>query len=220
MTAEPKSFQISKAIHQYLLEHGGAPDPIGQALIDETRKLGRYSIMQIAPEQGAFMHLLAGLMGARKAIEIGTFTGFSALCLARGMGEGSHLICCDTSEEWTSVGKTYWEKAGVADRIELRIGPGIETLRSIEEDKSFDLAFIDADKSSYIEYAEELLRLVRPGGLLLVDNVLWFGTVADPENNEENTLHIRRFNEWASAHPRFENVMLPIGDGLSLLRIR
>jgi caffeoyl-CoA O-methyltransferase len=102
----------------------------------------------------------------------------------------------------------------------LRIGPAIETLRSIKEDESFDLAFIDADKSSYIEYAEELLRLVRPGGLILVDNVLWFGAVVDPENNEDSTLHIRRFNDWASAHPRCENVMLPIGDGLSLIRVR
>lgn len=220
MTADPKSFQLSKAIHQYILEHGGAPDPIGQALIDETQKLGGISLMQIAPEQGAFMHLLAGLIGARKAIEIGTFTGFSALCLARGMGEGSKLICCDTSEEWTSVGRMFWEKAGVADRIDLRLGPGIETLRSIEEDESFDLAFIDADKSSYIEYAEELLRLIRPGGLILVDNVLWFGAVVDPENNQESTLHIRRFNDWASAHPRCENVMLPIGDGLTLIRVR
>lgn len=220
MTAEPKSFQISKTIHHYLLEHGGAPDPIGQRLIDETGKLGDISIMQIAPEQGAFMQLLAELMGARKAIEVGTFTGFSALCLARGMGEGSQLICCDTSEEWTSVGRPYWEEARVADRIELRIGPAIETLRAIRENESFDLAFIDADKPSYVAYGEELLRLVRPGGLILVDNVLWFGTVADPDNNDERTLQIRAFNDWANAHPRCENVMLPVGDGLTLIRVR
>lgn len=148
-----------------------------------------------------------------------TFTGFSALCIARGMGEGSELICCDTSEEWTSLGVPFWEEAGVADRIDLRIAPAIETLRSIEDDGGFDLAFIDADKSSYIAYAEELLRLVRPGGLILVDNVLWFGAVADLEINDERILEIRAFNEWAKAHPRCQNVMLPIGDGLTLIRV-
>jgi len=192
---------------------------VGQALIEETRKLGGISIMQIAPEQGAFISLLASAIGARRAIEVGTFTGFSALCIARGMGEGSQLICCDTSEEWTSLGRPFWEEAGVADRIDLRIAPAIETLRGIAEDGAFDLAFIDADKSSYIAYAEELLRLVRPGGLILVDNVLWFGAVADPDKNDERTLEIRAFNEWATAHPRCQNVMMPIGDGLTLIRV-
>ena len=201
------------------MEHGGAPDAVGQALIEATRELGGISIMQIAPEQGAFMQLLAGVIGARRAIEVGTFTGFSALCLARGMGKGSQLICCDISEEWTDVGRRFWQEAGVADRIELRIGTAIETLRAIREDGSFDLAFIDADKSSYIDYGEELLRLVRPGGLILVDNVLWFGSVADPDNQEERTLEIRAFNDWAHEDPRCENVMLPIGDGLTLLRV-
>ncbi|MDE0884875.1 MAG: class I SAM-dependent methyltransferase [Myxococcota bacterium] len=219
MGSEPKSFQLSESIHRYLLENGGAPDSVGQALIERTRELGRISIMQIAPEQGAFISLLASAIGARRAIEVGTFTGFSALCIARGMGEGGELICCDTSEEWTSLGRPFWEEAGVADRIDLRIAPAIETLRSIEEDAGFDLAFIDADKSSYIAYAEELLRLIRPGGLILVDNVLWFGAVADPEINDERTLQIRAFNEWATAHPRCQNVMLPIGDGLTLIRV-
>ncbi len=219
MDSEPKSFQLSESVHRYLLEHGGAPDPVGQALIEETRKLGGISIMQIAPEQGAFISLLASAIGARRAIEVGTFTGFSALCIARGMGEGSQLICCDTSEEWTSLGRPFWEEAGVADRIDLRIAPAIETLRGIAEDGAFDLAFIDADKSSYIAYAEELLRLVRPGGLILVDNVLWFGAVADPDKNDERTLEIRAFNEWATAHPRCQNVMMPIGDGLTLIRV-
>jgi caffeoyl-CoA O-methyltransferase len=219
MGSEPKSFQLSESIHRYLLENGGAPDPVGQALIERTRELGRISIMQIAPEQGAFISLLASAIGARRAIEVGTFTGFSALCIARGMGEGGELICCDTSEEWTSLGRPFWEEAGVADRIDLRIAPAIETLRSIEEDAGFDLAFIDADKSSYIAYAEELLRLIRPGGLILVDNVLWFGAVADPEINDERTLQSRAFNDWATAHPRCQNVMLPIGDGLTLIRV-
>ena len=220
MTTEPKSFYLSREVHQYLLDHGGAADPIGQRLIEETRKMGGISMMQVAPEQGAFMQLLATLLGAKKAIEVGTFTGFSALCLARGMGEGSHLICCDTSEEWTRVGQPYWEEAGVSDRIDLRIGPAIETLQAIPEDQGFDLAFVDADKSSYVAYGRELLRLVRPGGLIMVDNVLWSGAVVDPDNHEDNTQHIRAFNDWATGEVRCENVMIPVGDGLTLIRVR
>jgi len=218
--SDPKSFHVSAAIHAYLLDHGGRPDAIGQALIEETRRLGGISMMQIAPEQGAFMTLLARLIGARRAIEVGTFTGFSALCVARGLPADGQLICCDTSDEWTRVGRPYWEQAGVAGRIDLRIAPAIETLRSIHDDGAFDLAFIDADKPSYRAYAEELLRLVRPGGLILVDNVLWLGTVVDPTVEGESVEAIRAFNDWAASDPRVECVMLPISDGLTLLRVR
>jgi caffeoyl-CoA O-methyltransferase len=217
---QPKSFHISRAIHDYLLEHGGRPDAIGAALIEETQALGGVSIMQIAPEQGAFMGLLARAIGARRAIEVGTFTGFSALCLARALPEDGQLICCDVSDEWTRVGRRFWEKAGVADRIDLRIAPAVETLRAIREDGCFDLGFIDADKPSYRAYAEELIRLIRPGGLILVDNVLWQGTVVDPAAEGENVEAIRAFNDWAAADPRVECVMLAISDGLTLLRVR
>lgn len=220
MGDQPKSFHISRAIHDYLLEHGGRPDAIGAALIEETQALGGVSIMQIAPEQGAFMGLLARAIGARRAIEVGTFTGFSALCLARALPEDGQLICCDVSDEWTRVGRRFWEKAGVADRIDLRIAPAVETLRAIREDGCFDLGFIDADKPSYRAYAEELIRLIRPGGLILVDNVLWQGTVVDPAAEGENVEAIRAFNDWAAADPRVECVMLAISDGLTLLRVR
>jgi caffeoyl-CoA O-methyltransferase len=215
-----KSFNVSPQIHAYLVEHGSRPDAIQQALIDETRELGGVSMMQIAPEQGAFMTLLTRLMGARRAIEVGTFTGYSALCVARGLPEDGELICCDVSDEWTNVGRPYWEKAGVSDRIDLRIGPAIDTLRGLEDDDGYDIAFIDADKTGYRDYAEELIRLVRPGGLILVDNVLWHGSVIDPEASGDDVEAIRAFNDWATGDERVDDVMLAISDGLSLLRIR
>jgi caffeoyl-CoA O-methyltransferase len=215
-----KAFNVSPEIHAYLIEHGSRPDAIGQELIDTTRELGGISIMQIAPEQGAFMTLLTRLLGARRAIEVGTFTGYSALCVARGLPDDGELVCCDVSEEWTNIGKPYWERAGVADKIDLRIGPAIDTLRSLSEDDGYDIAFIDADKTGYREYAEELIRLVHPGGLILVDNVLWMGTVIDPDVNDEQVEAIRTFNDWATADERVEDVMLAISDGLTLLRVR
>ncbi|MCS5637214.1 MAG: class I SAM-dependent methyltransferase, partial [Myxococcota bacterium] len=166
--------------------------------------------------------LLVRIMGARKIIEVGTFTGFSALCLARGLPEDGELICCDVSDEWTRIGRSYWERAGVAQRIDLRIAPALETLRALaeQETRGFDLAFIDADKTNYRPYCEELAGLVRPNGLIVVDNVLWGGAVVDEANQAENTLAIRAFNTWASSDERFEPVMLPISDGLTLLRVR
>lgn len=220
MSDAPKSFHLSTAIHEYLLDHGGRADEIAQGLIDETRALGGISLMQVAPEQGAFLEQMTRLLGARRVIEVGTFTGFSALCMARGLPEDGELICCDVSEEWTRVGRPYWQKAGVADRIDLRIAPAIETLRAIDERDAFDMAFIDADKPSYRDYAEELIRLVRPNGLILVDNVLWQGNVIDPGVDDDNTRAIRAFNDWAADDERVECVMLAIGDGLSFLRVR
>ena len=136
--------------------------------------------MQVAPEQGAFLTLLTRLVGARRAIEVGTFTGYSSLCIARGLPAGGELLCCDVSEEWTAVARRFWEKAGVADKIELRIAPAAETLRALPAREDWDLAFIDADKPGYPVYYEEILRRLRPGGLILADNVLWMGRVADP----------------------------------------
>jgi caffeoyl-CoA O-methyltransferase len=220
MGKDPKSVQMTAALHAYLVSHGTPPDEIQRALIDETRALGDTSVMQIAPEQGAFMTLLARILGARRAIEIGTFTGYSALCLARGLADDGELICCDVSEEWTSVGRRYWERAGVAHKIDLRIAPAIETLAQLPREPGFDLAFIDADKSGYIAYFEALLPLIRKGGVILVDNVLWSGAVVDPAVDDENTSAIRKFNDLVAADSRVECVMLPIADGLTLLRKR
>jgi caffeoyl-CoA O-methyltransferase len=221
MAAPPKSFVLSPEIHDYLLDHGTRPDAIAQELIEATRKLGGISVMQIAPEQGALMTLLAQVTGAHRAIEIGTFTGYSALCLARGLGKDGELVCCDTSEEWTRVGRPFWERAGVAGRIDLRIAPALETLADLarQEAAPFDLAFVDADKPNYRNYCEALLGLIRPGGLILVDNVLWSGAVLDASDQSENTRAIRAFNDWASQEERFDTVMLPISDGLTLLRV-
>jgi caffeoyl-CoA O-methyltransferase len=220
MGKDPKSVRMTAALHAYLVSHGTPPDEIQRALIDETRALGDTSVMQIAPEQGAFMTLLARILGARRAIEIGTFTGYSALCLARGLADDGELICCDVSEEWTSVGRRYWERAGVAHKIDLRIAPAIETLAQLPREPDFDLAFIDADKSGYIAYFEALLPLIRKGGVILVDNVLWSGAVVDPAVDDENTSAIRKFNDLVAADSRVECVMLPIADGLTLLRKR
>jgi caffeoyl-CoA O-methyltransferase len=222
MKARPKSFHLSPKVHEYLLSHGSRPDEIGQGLIDATTALGGISMMQIAPEQGALMTLITRLMGVRRAIEVGTFTGYSALCVARGLPEDGELICCDVSVEWPAIGQPFWERAQVADRIDLRIGPAIETLRSLTgaDEGSFDLAFIDADKPSYRDYCEELLRLVRRGGLILVDNVLWNGAVVEKRNQESNTVAIRAFNDWIAADDRVESVMLPISDGLTFIRVR
>lgn len=220
MSDGPKSFFLSPEAHAYLLRHGTEPDAIQRALIEETAKLGGISLMQIAPEQGAFMTLLARAIGARRAVEVGTFTGYSALCVARGLPEDGKLLCCDVSDEWTSIGRPYWEKAGVAHKIELRIAPAAETLRALPKEELFDVGFIDADKSSYPIYYEEILMRLRPNGLILVDNVLWMGNVVKPEATDANTLAIRAFNEQVAADPRVDCVMLPIGDGLTLARKR
>lgn len=219
-----KSLGLSTTLHGYLVAHGTPPDSIQQGLIDETRGLGGISMMQVAPEQGAFMMILTRLLGARKAIEVGTFTGYSALSIARGLPDDGLLICCDVSEEWTSIGRPYWEKAGVADKIDLRLAPAIETLTTLVRDpaqeNAFDLAFIDAVKTEYQDYLELLHELIRPGGAILVDNVLWGGSVIDETKQDASTQAIRAFNDRLRTDDRFDRVMLPISDGLSLLRVR
>jgi caffeoyl-CoA O-methyltransferase len=215
---ELKSLGLSPELHAYLVAHGPPPDPVLESLGSETRALGGIAIMQVAPEQGALLTMLVKLTGARRVVEIGTFTGYSALCLARGLPGDGKLLCCDVSEEWTAIAKRHWEKAGVADKIELVIAPAIETLRALPREPQLDLAFIDADKTSYIDYYEEILTRLRPGGLILVDNVLWSGNVVNPKANDPNTAAIRRFNDHVTADRRVESVMLPISDGLTFAR--
>ena len=220
MTDRPKSFHVSAEVHAYLVQHGTPPDEIQRALIEETQKLGGISMMQIAPEQGAFMTLLARAIGTRYALEVGTFTGYSALCIARALPDTGRLICCDVSEEWTAIARRYWEKAGVSEKIDLRIAPALDTLRALPEQPQLDFAFIDADKPGYIAYYEEIQKRLRPGGLILVDNVLWLGRVVDASANDEQTLAIRDFNNHVARDSRVECVMLPVSDGLTLLRKR
>ncbi len=216
----PKSFLLSSELADYLVSHGTPPDAVQQALIEETATLGAVAGMQIAPEQGAFLTVLTRLIGARSAIEIGTFTGYSALCIARGLPADGRLVCCDISEEWTAVGRRAWGAAGVADRIDLRIAPALETLGALAADTSFDLAFIDADKPNYANYFEALLPKMQRNGAILVDNVLWDGRVVKPEADDENTVAIRAFNDKVANDARVDTVMLPIADGLTLARKR
>ncbi len=217
MAPDPKSFLLTDDVHRYLVEHGTPPDRVQESLITATRELGAFAGMQIAPEQGAFMTVLARLVGAQHAIEIGTFTGYSALCIARGLADGGHLLCCDVSEEWTSIGRRFWEQAGVADRIDLRIGPALDTLRALPDDTTFDFAFIDADKRNYGAYYDEVLARLVPNGVILVDNVLWGGGVLDESQQDDD---VRAINDRVAADDRVDTVMLPIADGLTLVRKR
>ena len=214
-----KSEQLSQALHDYVVAHSMQPDDILQDLADETAlKFPDAAGMQIGPEQGSFMTLLAKLAGARQAVEVGTFTGYSAICVARGLDEGGRLLCCDVSEEWTTVARGYWQRAGLADRIELRLGPAADTLRALPPGTSLDFAFIDADKTGYVAYWDLIVPLIRPGGVILVDNTLSHGRVVDLREQDDNVQGIRRFNGHARADARVELVLLPIGDGLTLAR--
>jgi predicted O-methyltransferase YrrM len=220
MADAPKSFFLSKPVHDYLVAHAAPLDDVQRDLIAETEGLGGISMMQIAPEQGAFMTLLTRLIGARHAIEVGTFTGYSAISIARGLTDDGTLLCCDVNEEWTAIARKYWERAGVDDKIELRIAPAAETLRSLPAGERFDLAFIDADKPNYPTYYEEVLARLRRNGVILVDNTLWGGAVVDPKVTDDNTKAIRAFNDAIAADDRVESTILTVGDGLTLIRKR
>ena len=220
MATEPKSFFLTKDLHDYLVAHIPPLDDVQRDLIAETEALGGISMMQIAPEQGAFMTMLTRLIGVRRAIEVGTFTGYSAISIARGLPDDGTLLCCDVSEEWTAIARKYWERAGVDGKIELRIAPALETLRFLPTGEQFDLAFIDADKPNYPHYYEEVLARLRPNGVILVDNTLWGGAVVDANATDDNTKAIRAFNDAVAADERVDSVILTIGDGLTLARKR
>ena len=212
------TLQLNEKVHDYLLGHSLRESPACQQLRKETKPM-KMGMMQVSPEQGQFMAFLVELTGTRKAVEVGTFTGYSALCVAQALPEEGKLVCCDVSEEWTGVGKKYWEKAGVSDRIDLRIGPAVDTLKVIRdagEEGTFDFGFIDADKTNYQSYYEHVLALLRAGGLLLIDNVLWGGSVANPDKTDEDTEAIRTLNDFLHRDDRVSLSMLPVGDGLTL----
>lgn len=219
MTPDAKFISLSPELYRYVVAHGHNNDPVLSELAAETaRKLGGIAQMQIAPEQGSLMTLLARAIGAKSAVEVGTFTGYSSICVARGLAAGGRMLCCDVSEEWTSIARRYWERAGVADRITLRLAPAIETLRSLPSGESFDFAFIDADKSNYRTYYEEILMRMRAGGLILIDNVLWNGEVINLRNQTEDTRAIRELNDFLVTDNRVDMVMLPVADGLTICR--
>jgi caffeoyl-CoA O-methyltransferase len=213
------SEQLSEALQQYVAAHSTQPDEILRDLADETqRRFADAAGMQIGPEQGRFMTLLAELTGARNAIEVGTFTGYSSICVARGLADGGKLLCCDVSEEWTSLAAKYWRRAGLTDKIELRLGPAADTLAALPSGTAFDFAFIDADKTGYVRYWDLIVPMIRSGGVILVDNTLSHGRVVDLSEQDDDVRGIRQFNDHAMADQRVELVLLPIGDGLTLAR--
>ena len=217
---KPKILPLDRKLYAYLLAHRTPDDPVLEELRAETALLGDRGQMQIAPEQGTFLRLLVAAIGTRRAVEVGTFTGYSAICIARGLAPGGRLLCCDVSAEWTAVARRYWERAGVADRIDLRLAPAAETLRTLSAEPILDFAFIDADKTGYPVYYEEVLRRLRPGGLIAVDNVLWSGQVINARKRDADTRAIRRFNDLVAADGRVDSVMTPIADGITLVRKR
>lgn len=215
-----RSVFLDDALADYIQAHSTAPDDVQRDLIEATAALGDASIMQISPAQGALMTLLTTLVQPRFAVEVGTFTGYSALAVARALPPGGRLLCCDISEEWTAIAREHWERAGVADRIDLRIGPALDTLRSLPPEPDVDLAFIDADKSSYIDYYEELVPRLSERGVILVDNTLWDGHVANPAQTDPTTGQLRAFNARVVADERVLVALLPVGDGVSVITRR
>jgi predicted O-methyltransferase YrrM len=211
---------LTPALYDYLVARRTERDPVLAELIRETEGLGPVSLMQIAPEQGALLTLLARITGARRAVEVGTFTGYSAISIARGLSSGGRLLCCDVSEEWTAIARRYFERAGVAGRIDLEIAPAVDTLCKLPREETIDLAFIDADKTSYRRYYEEILPRMRPNGLFVFDNVLWMGAVIDASNTSTDTVAIRELNDFLPTDARVECVMIGVADGLMLVRKR
>lgn len=213
-----KTFTLPDRLYRYLIDHSLREHDALRRLREETLRLPM-ARMQIAPEQGQLMQLLVRLMGARRAIEVGVFTGYSSLSVALAMPPDGRLIACDVSENWTAVARRYWREAGVEAKIELRLAPALQTLDSLlgsGDSGTFDFAFIDADKTNYLAYYERLLKLLRPGGLLAADNTLWGGAVADGRKKDADTIAIREFNSRVHADPAVLPCLVPIGDGLTL----
>lgn len=215
------SIAVNEELQDYMIAHGSPPDALMLELADETlRRLPQQAGMQIAPEQSAFLTFMTKVIGARHAVEIGTFTGMSALAVARGMPADGQLICLDVSEEFTSVARDFWQRDGQSDKIQLRIGDAKESVRALDAHPHLDLAFIDADKTSYLTYWEELLPRMRPGGVVIVDNVFQGGRVVDRKDHADNVRAIREFNEHVVADERVDVSMIPVADGLTLARKR
>ena len=210
---------VDPAINDYLVAHSEPADDVLRDLAEEThRELGGRAAMQISHDEGELLTMLVRLTGTRQAVEVGTFTGYSSICIARGLPSDGHLLCCDVSEDYTSVARRYWERAGVTDKIELRIAPAVETLAALPTDPHLDFAFVDADKTGYASYVEEIVPRLRPGGLMVLDNMLWSGEVLDPQNDDGRA--VADLNDALVADDRLDVVLLPVRDGVSLARKR
>lgn len=221
MTSKDSPEWFSPEVSAYVAARAAQPDGVLVDLVDRTRaETGESARMQVSAAQGALLTLLTGVVGARRALEIGTFTGYSSICIARGLLEGGSLLCLDISEEYTAFAREAWAAAGLEDRIELRIAPALETLATLDVSEPFDLVFVDADKENYINYLEAVLPLMRAGGLLMVDNTLWSGRVVSPAGEGSTTAVIQAFNDAVAADPRLESFVLPVSDGMTLIRKR
>jgi caffeoyl-CoA O-methyltransferase len=212
---------VNPMVSDYLLTHCTPADDLLRELAAETRRADPDAAsMQVSHDEGQLLTMLTRLAGARRAVEVGVFTGYSSICIARGMPDGGHLLACDVSEKWTSIARRYWKRAGLEERIELRIAPALDTLRSLPAEPVLDLAFIDADKGNYPHYYEELVVRLRPGGLIILDNVLRGGEVADPAFQNSGAVAMRQLNDLIAGDSRVESVMLPVRDGVTLARRR
>jgi len=210
---------VNPAVDDYLVAHSEPADDVLRDLAEEThRELGGRAAMQISHDEGELLTMLVRLTGTRQAVEVGTFTGYSSICIARGLPDDGHLLCCDVSEDYTSVARRYWERAGVTDKIELRIAPAVETLAALPTDPHLDFAFVDADKTGYASYVEEIVPRLRPGGLMVLDNMLWSGEVLDPQDDDGRA--VADLNDALVADDRLDVVLLPVRDGVSLARKR
>ena len=223
--ADIRTLPVTTELIDYVVDHGSWPvDEVLADLRTETLELGGAAGMQIGHDQGQLLTLLTRVVGARRAVEVGTFTGYSSICIARGLADDGRLLCCDVSEDWTALARRAWQRAGLDDRIELRLAPALDTLRDLPTDVPLDLVFIDADKPGYISYWDELVPRLRPGGLLLADNVLWSGRIVDQPGEgdaaDANLAALRAFNDHVAADPRVDVAILPAFDGLTIARKR
>ncbi|MDQ4129786.1 MAG: O-methyltransferase [Actinomycetota bacterium] len=211
---------MTPELYEYMVEHGSGQDKVLRRVERETASLGSIAVMQIAPEQGALLTLLARSIGARRAVEVGTFTGYSAICIARGLPEDGRLLCCELSEEWARQAQRNLEPAGLDRRVEIRVAPGLDTLRCLPDGEQFDFAFVDADKPAYPDYYEEILSRLRPGGMVLLDNMLLGGRVLDPAADDGSAQAIARLNAQIAADDRVDSAMIGVADGLTVARKR
>lgn len=217
-----RAITMTDTLYRYLVDHSLRDHPVLRELREETARLPK-AVMQVGPDQGQFLALLAKLTGAKRCLEIGVFTGYSSLAVAMALPGDGTILALDVSEEWTAVAQRYWKKAGVEHKIDLRLAPALstlDTLISLQEAGRFDMAFIDADKGNYLGYYERCLVLVRRGGLIAVDNTLWSGRVADPSDNDADTVALRAFNDALHHDERIDLALLPVGDGVTLARKR
>jgi caffeoyl-CoA O-methyltransferase len=218
---QSKQAHLRGDLHTYTIEHGTPPDDLLIDLIAETKSLFTSKAgMQIDAGQGAFLTLLTRVVAPMFVVEVGTFTGYSSICIARGLSDDASMLCCDVSDEFTSLARRYWDRAGLSDRIDLQLGPAADTLAALPADTTIDMAFIDADKSGYLTYYEAILERMSSGGLIVVDNVMWHGQVVDTSDTTVDTVAIRTFNDHVAADDRVEASMIPVGDGLTLARKR